>query len=82
MKLHFNQLNFFQMDGGRLYGQVDESIKISKAIVDSYRGNRDLISADEGLVLCVLLNNGDCLTYDRDSQPGVSQNMAEFLRSM
>lgn len=51
----------FQDDGGRLYNSGSCYIKVSKAIVDRYKTNEAYKAADEGLVLCVLLNNKDTL---------------------
>lgn len=80
IELYLNKLNFFQGDGGRLYSRAGRNIKVSQAILDRFKANGELASSDEGLALCILFNNKDCLEYDREGQPGVNQNMSDFLK--
>lgn len=61
------------MDGGRLYSCGGGSIKVSKAIVDRYRNNRELSTADEGLVICILMNN-------KGARDEVDPNLKSFLK--
>lgn len=55
-------------------------IKVSKAIVDRYALNRSMQSADEGLVLCILLNNKEALVQNENGETEINPKVKSFLR--